>query len=171
MATWFKLHDGKTTVIPWSVYSSDMVFLDVRYNFDAAESAAAFIGKPYKVGEVQIIPAVGGIVGKYNGFSAEVNVIGKLGKTAYFTMNQYSLGAGGSPNFIYHWTDLLYPLGKYVQAGFDEQLYWEPGTTGKWDYGPVVKVTLGNGMYFKGWLAASNIGPHSTFVGIGHSWQ
>lgn len=169
MATWFKMRDGKTTVIPWYVYGGDKVFVDARYNFDALDSMAVFVGTPYEIGSVQVIPAVGGIVGKYNSLSAEVNVIGKMGKATYFTLNQYSLGVNGSPNFVYHWLDVLCPIGKHVMVGADEQWYWEPGSKGEWDVGPVVKLKTSDGLYLKGWLAATNTGAHKFFLGFGFS--
>lgn len=166
LSTWFKVRDGKTTVIPWYVYATDKIFIDARYNFDAGDSTAVFIGKPFG-DEVKIIPAIGGIVGDYNSLSAEVNVIGKLGPFEYFTLNQYSCGFGDSPDFVYHWVDVLIPLGKNVLVGFDEQWYYQKGGKGELDYGPVVKLKTNDGLYLKGWLAATNTGAHKFFLGFG----
>ena len=167
LSAWFKVRDGKTTVIPWYVYGGDKIFVDARYNFDAPDSVAIFVGKPIAIGSVQVIPAIGGIAGKYNGISAEVNVIGKLGPISYFTLNQYSLGVSGSSNFVYHWLDLLYPLGKHVMVGVDEQWYWQPGGKGELDVGPALKVKTSDGLYLKGWLAVTNTGSHKFFIGLG----
>ena len=168
-STWFKMRDGEVTVIPWYVYNSDKIFVDARYNFDAGDSASVFLGKSYG-DKVKFIPAVGAIGGKYFGLSAELNIVGKLGKVEYFVMNQYSLGLGGKADFAYHWIDLMIPVSKRVSVGFDEQLYCEKGSKGEFDYGPVIKFKDSKNRFIKVWYAFSTGDFDKTFFGIGQSF-
>jgi len=168
LSAYYKLHDGVATAIPWYVYSSPSGnFVDARYNFDALDSLAVFAGKSFIVGGVTVTPAIGGIVGKYDGVSGEVNLAWKLWGMNWFTLNQYSAGVGESRDFTYHYMEALYPLGRHVQVGFDEQWWWSPGGKGEWDYGPVLKLKTSDGLYLKTWVAATNTGPHKLFVGFG----
>jgi hypothetical protein len=140
----------------------------MRYNFDAPDSVALLVGKSF--GEkTKFIPAIGGITGKYDSVTAELNIIGRFWIVDYFTLNQYSHGFGDSPNFIYHWADFLIPITENISVGADEQWYWEKGGKGQLDYGPVVKVKTNDGLYVKGWLAATNTGSHKFFLGFGLS--
>ena len=167
LSAWFNMRGGNTTVIPWYVYNGP-VYIDARYNFDAKDSGAVFIGKAFG-DKVKFIPAVGGIVGKYDGISAELNIIGKAWIIDYFTLNQYSYGLGDSPDFVYHYGDFMIPVTENFSVGINEQWYYEKGAHGAFDIGPVVKVKTNDGLYLKGWLATTNTGSHKFMLGFGLS--
>lgn len=169
LSLWTKYRGGTITMIPWYVFDNGKVFVDARYNFDALKTGAVLVGKSFGDSSLMFSPAVGGMVGNYRAVSPELNVSGTLGKINFFTLNQYSFGLGSSPDFAYHWLDLLYPLGNggKVFVGLNEQVYWEPHTSAQIDLGPVVKVVIGKHCFVKVWYAFANEGANKIFLGIG----
>jgi hypothetical protein len=168
-SVWSKWDGGKTTVIPWYVYSGPHATVDTRFNFDQRNTFALFLGKSFAKGKLSITPYLGGMVGDYSGTSAQLNFFVSSGKKSLFVMNQYAW-MDRSPNFAYHWADGLVQINKHLALGFDEQAYKEP--RGDWyvDVGPVAKVSVGHA-YLKAWgtIDPGHDWDRKFFIGIGYA--
>jgi hypothetical protein len=169
---WLKISDGDVRHIPWYVYNGEDVVVDARFNFDQPETFAVFLGRPFGSGNLTLTPSFGCLIGPdYMGLSVQFNVLAALNKrTSLFALNQYAL-MDDTPDFLYHWGDLLYSLNDRILVGLDEQIYKESGSGVFIDIGPVVKVPLPHGLYAKLWAAWDPFHNYQrkVFLGIGYT--
>ena len=179
-AIFVKVPDGKvkeSVLIPWYVYSGEKVFLDIRYNFDWANTATFMAGKTFTVKKGwDLTPAVGFMFGgEYDAFIAELNLFkkfGKKGKASIFNIVEY--GATFSreqPDVFYQFGSLMWKPKRWLQFGVEEQVYFEtnPMSEATLDIGPAVKFFFSN-FYVKIWPTYDPISsghPQKTFIGLG----
>lgn len=149
------------------VYANDLFAVDTRYNFDQPKTFTFFVGKAF--GEKFVItPYLGFMAGDFKGSSVQINLFRANGRLSLFSLNQYAW-MNGSPDFAYHWADVLVRVNGILGLGFDEQVYKEPRSDYFVDFGPVVKLFVGNRTYIKVW---GTVDPwhnwdRKLFVGVG----
>ena len=158
----------KSQVILWDTHTSTKPFIgplfktfQYRSNFDWTDSEAIFLGNTYEKWGITINPEIGVIWSQgYKAVSPEIMAYGDTKRMSWVTLNQLSIGtANDHPNFLYHWLEVSYKLGKKVKAGITEQTYLEYGTKGasaQVDIGPVAKYSGPWNLYLK---ASATINP------------
>lgn len=184
ISLWAKMANraGGPELIPWITYDTGEFFFETRSNFDWKDTFTLFVGKSFRTAEdsVTIIPELGMIWGEdYKSVTTQVLAFGTFAdRFCWVGMQQFSLGDGTSPDFMYHWIEVLYRAWtpkprSALKLGVSEQVYWEFGTNGAealLDIGPVVRAEFSNGFYVKLWgtIDPSHHETKKLFVGVGH---
>jgi hypothetical protein len=168
ISLWGRRTLGDTQASPWYVFAGSFV-ANVRYNFDAQDTAGACLGKGFGT-SVVLVPEACGYFGEMSGFGPEVLVFGDWPTATLFMLNQYVRGLDGNPHYAYTWTSLLGKATPSLRAGADLQAFRMTGFS-QVDAGPSFRVLLGPA-YLHAWQAWSlgpeNRGRPMTFVGMGY---
>ena len=73
------------------IYAKKFYF-EARYNYEARQTFSLYLGRSFKMGKdnmFEVIPMVGGSVGKFNGVSPAITMILDAGWIRGFSQNQY----------------------------------------------------------------------------------
>lgn len=177
-SVWTRSTAGETVVIPWYMHLGKKAVVDVRYNFDAKNTAGICLGKKWGDETITVIPEACGYIGDLNGFGPEFLVLGSKGRINLFSQNQYIRGSLPSNSFVYHWVDLVASVNKYIALGVDYQVFKLTNVSAPTavDIGPAAKITVGK-MYFRLWPCwgmdpkdANRRGNPTLFLGVGYVW-
>lgn len=179
ISLWGRRAGGKNTFIPWFIYFGNDFVADLRYGFDAQDSAGVFVGKSFEVvrKKLVLIPEAGMIVGQeYGALSPEVLVIADTERLQVFSQNQWAFGVHrGSRNFAFNFTDWLFNVRKWIAVGAMEQTFKEfsQGSQARVDLGLSIKFSARK-TYVK-LLPMVSLGPaakgrKSVFVVVGYAF-
>lgn len=152
---------GTAQLIPWYTYTGKDLAFDIRHNFDAEDTFAAFAGTPVSAGDFTIVPSAGALVGNYEGISAQINLFGGGENFSVFSMNQYSKGLSGSSDFFYHWTEILYSANSWLSIGIGEEVFSSFSGDPLVNVGPSVRIDMPAGTHLKVWPVVSPTHPES----------
>lgn len=119
-------------------------YFEARYNYEDRETFSLYGGRSFKVGknnELDIIPMVGGSVGKFNGVSPALTIILEAGWVRGFSQNQYSINLKEQKsNFIFDWSAIVFHTYKPLYLGASFQSFAPQNTKAQNYFGPMVSV-------------------------------
>ena len=161
--------------IPWITMepTTNGVLFQVRYNFDAKDALTVFVGKNISLGKgVNLVPQLGYIYSeKYEAVTQELWTLISDDVISVFMLNQLSVGVSNKySDFLYHWTEVLFPLNTYISIGFAEQVFTYLDVSGVYfDVGPTAKISIAQKFYLKPWITYDfTHNEQKVFLGIGY---
>jgi hypothetical protein len=124
---------GKFSVGPLAALQNDKNwYLETRYNYEEKRSLSLYVGKAFQGGNefsFSIIPIVGGVVGRYKGGSAGLNVALEYKRFFFESQSQYTFSAKDEvENFFFSWSELGYQPRKWFYGGLAMQPTYYPHT-------------------------------------------
>jgi hypothetical protein len=104
-------------------------FVEARYNYEEARSVSVYVGKAYENESdfsYSIVPIFGGVVGRFKGGSAAVNLDLEYRNFYFSSQSQYTFSLRDElDNFYFSWSELGYQPFKWFYGGlaFQETYY------------------------------------------------
>ena len=125
-------------------YSKKHIYTELRYNYEDRKTASLYMGRVFKVGkhdELQIIPMLGGAVGRFNSISPASTMILEAGWIRGFSQSQYSINLK-EPNssFFFNWTALVIHTYKPLYLGASFQSIVPQNSKSQILFAPMVSV-------------------------------
>ena len=154
------------TLVPIFNYeSSNHMYVEARYNYEELNTFSVYAGRTFSGADklsYSVTPILGGVIGKFTGSSAGVNVVVEHGKIFFSTQSQYTFSfRDPNEDFLFAWSDLVYQPWKCFYVGLSTQQTFltkekyflaESGlalgfVTGKWTFPLYCFSPLGYGKY------------------------
>jgi len=154
------------TLVPiFNFESSNQTYVEARYNYEELNAFSFYLGRTFTGKNkltYSVTPILGGVVGKFRGGSAGVNVVAEYGKIFFSTQSQYTVSFHeASDDFLFAWSDLVYQPWKWFYVGLstqqtllthDKSFVGESGIAlgfvkGKWTFPLYCFSPLGDGKY------------------------
>jgi len=105
-------------------------YVEARYNYEEKRTLSFYIGKSFsRDGEFSysIVPLFGGVVGRFNGGSAGLNMDLDYKNFYFSTQSQYTFSVNDEiNNFYFSWSELGYQPLKWLYAGLALQETYSP---------------------------------------------
>jgi hypothetical protein len=100
-------------------------YSEARYNYEDLQTVSLYVGKTFTGTNrlsYSLTPMLGGVMGKFNGFSTGLNVDMTFDKFFFSTQAQYSFSTNNyNPGFLYNWSEVGYQGLKWLYAGLSIQ--------------------------------------------------
>jgi hypothetical protein len=125
-------------------------YAEARYNYEALKTFSFYAGKAFSrqaVFSYTIVPMFGGVVGRFKGGSAGLNI--DLGYKRFFlsSQSQYTFSSNGeNKDFFFSWSEAGYQPLKWLYTGLSMQPTYYPQTKQK-ELNPGVVV----GFCYRSW--------------------
>ena len=107
-------------------------YAEMRYNYEDKETGSLYLGRVFsKEGALSysIVPIFGGVVGRFKGGSAGLNMEIDYKGFLFATQSQYTFSSvGETQNFYYSWSELAYQPCKWAYGGLSLQETYLPQT-------------------------------------------
>jgi hypothetical protein len=98
-----------------------LLHLEARYNYEARETASAWLGANFTFGEdleLGLIPMVGGVFGQTSGIATGLTITLAWGPLALWSQSEYVFDLADSSNdFFYVWSELSVTWPEWLRAG------------------------------------------------------
>lgn len=112
--------------------------IELRYNYEDAQTLSAFAGKTVEGGEnlrYSVTPMIGFSAGRFTGISPAINGEAAYKKMYAWAQSQYSIAANKTAgNFFFNWSELGYNISPLLYSGIAMQYtqqhnkdYFDPG--------------------------------------------
>lgn len=160
--------------IPWITTEpmTNGILFQGRYNFDAEDALAIFAGKNISLGDINLVPQIGYIYSdEYQAVTQELWTLVSTTDISVFMLNQLSIGTASEySDFLYHWTEVLFPMSNFISIGFSEQVFTYLNDSGVYfDIGPTAKIFVTEKLYLKPWITYDfTYEEQKIFLGIGY---
>lgn len=120
------------------------MYIEARYNYEDRQTFSLYVGRSFKMGKdnvFEVIPMIGGSVGKFKGISPATTMILEAGWIRGFSQNQYSVNlAEKNQNFFFDWTALVVHTYKPIYLGVSLQNFALQNSKKQLYFGPMVSV-------------------------------
>lgn len=96
-------------------------YAEARYNYEEYQTMSFYVGRAYEKStwiSYSIVPILGGVIGRFKGGSAGVNIDVEYKDLFFSSQSQYTFSAEGEQqNFFYSWSELGYQPLQWLYAG------------------------------------------------------
>lgn len=129
----------------WAYYKK--AYAEMRYNYEDSRTTSLYLGRPFHFGkkwEAELVPMVGGVIGRTNGLSPGFNFDGKYMRFSTFSQCQYTVDMGkNGTNFFWDWTGVSIQVSEMFGLGGSVQLYIPMTGTSECNFAPMVSLKVG----------------------------
>ena len=124
-ATTYFVDDDRDFVQPTFTADRDWLHLEARYNYEALDTASAWLGYNFSGGETlawEFTPMVGGVFGDTSGIAPGYEGSLSWSKLELYSEGEYVFDAGStSDNFLYNWSELTLAPAEWFHFGLVTQ--------------------------------------------------
>lgn len=142
----FQFPKGDKLLIPTQFwfYIKRHIYTELRYNYEDRKTFSFYMGGTFKVGkheEFEIIPMIGGSVGRFKGISPATTMILEAGWIRGFSQNQYSINLKDQgSNFFFDWTAIVVHTYKPLYLGVSLQTFVPQNTESQIYFAPMISL-------------------------------
>jgi hypothetical protein len=119
-------------------------YFEARYNYEDRQTVSLYRGRSFKIGKnsvFEIIPMLGGALGKFQGVSVGTTMILEAGWIRGFSQNQYSMDLQKTQNnFIFDWSAVAIHTCKTLYIGASVQSFILIKGHSQIYYGPMISI-------------------------------
>ncbi len=119
--SWFVLPDAPDYLLVTAAADRGPLHLEGRYNYEDRETASVFAGWAFGFGDelkLQVVPMLGGVVGRTNGFVPGLELTIDWRSLEYYLETEYVIDLGSSSSsYFYAWAELTVSPARWLQAG------------------------------------------------------
>jgi hypothetical protein len=130
------------------------IYFEARHNYEDRHTGALNIGRSFKAfkDQVEIIPMIGWVFGRFNGFSPGITASIETEKISAFSQNQYAFdidkpeGTNPRKHFFFDWTVFEIKTYKKLYLGASLQTFYPQFNPSQVYSGPVASL------HFEKWI-------------------